>query len=103
MLNERHWQSVNRQSPTYAVVTFPKGRHSLNSAYVRSTLYVFTTESSGLPKSKTLESEGPQHDNLTASVIGQQDFFATVFSLRIHSRMEKLAPSSKTLWEFFIL
>jgi len=80
---------VHRQSPTYAIVTYPKGRHTLNSVYMRSTVYVFTTESSELPKSKTLEPEGPQHDKLTACVVGQQYSSATVVSLRNHFRHGK--------------
>jgi hypothetical protein len=55
--------------------------------------YTFVYNGLHLKCSSTLRPDRQQHDHPAASVIAQQYSPNTAFSLRIHSRREKLAPS----------
>ena len=57
-----------------------------------SNIYFYSKESSWNPNSSTLQPERSQHDCPAACVIAQQYSSTTAFSLRLHSRKEKLAP-----------
>ena len=59
--------------------------------------HTHTLESSWNPNSSTEESDRPQHDSSTASVIAQQYSSATFFSLRFHSRNANFGAYLKIL------
>ena len=75
---------------------------SLNWVHIRSTMHVYTRESSWKPNSNRSEPDRPHYDSPAACVIAQDYSSATFLSFRFNFRKEKLGGRFKIVTLHFL-